>query len=47
MSVNPKVITPEVKISEAEEILVQNKIKAVLVAENNQLRGVFEYNGIL
>ena len=47
MSPDPINVSPEMKISEVEEILVENKIKAVLVTSENKLKGIFEYNGVL
>lgn len=47
MSLTPKTVFPEMKISEVEKVLIENKIKAVLVAEDKKLKGVFEYNGVL
>lgn len=47
MTENPKTVVPEMKISDVEKIIVKNKIKAVLVAENSKLKGVFEFNGIV
>jgi len=42
MTKNPKTISPEVKVVEAEEFMIKHKIKNLLVVENDKLIGVFE-----
>lgn len=41
MTKNPKTVTPETKVSLAEEIMNQFKIKALLVQSNNKLVGIY------
>jgi arabinose-5-phosphate isomerase len=47
MTLNPILVPSDAKISEVEELLKQKKIKALLVADNQIIKGVFEYNGVL
>ena len=42
MSTHPKTISPDVKVVEAEEYMIKNKIKSLLVVENDKLVGIFE-----
>jgi len=39
---NPKVIEPTMMVSDAEKIMFDNKITSVIVAENNELKGVLQ-----
>ena len=39
---NPKVIAPSMMVSDAERIMFDNKITSVIVAENNELKGILE-----
>jgi arabinose-5-phosphate isomerase len=47
MTANPIQVLPSTKIAVVEDLLKEKKIKTVLVAEKNTLKGVFEYNGVL
>jgi len=47
MTPQPVSVSPETKIIEVEKILKERKIKAILVIDNRQLKGIFEYNGII
>ena len=42
MSANPKTISPEVKVVDAEDFMIKNKIKNLLVTDNDKLVGIFE-----
>jgi len=42
MTTNPKTISPETKVVEAEEFMIENKIKSLLVVDDDKLVGVFE-----
>ncbi len=39
---NPKVIEPTMMVSDAEKIMFDNKITSVIVAENNELKGILQ-----
>ncbi|VAW96856.1 D-arabinose 5-phosphate isomerase [hydrothermal vent metagenome] len=39
---NPKVIEPTMMVSDAEKIMFDNKITSVIVAKNNELKGVLQ-----
>ncbi len=39
---NPKVIEPTMMVSDAEKIMFDNKITSVIVAENNELKGIVQ-----
>jgi arabinose-5-phosphate isomerase len=44
MSKSPKVISPEARINEAEEVMRQNKIHSLLVTDQtNELLGILEF----
>lgn len=47
MTASPVTVEPHLKLSEVELILAHKKIKVVLVAEQQKLKGIFEFNGIL
>ena len=47
MTENPVVVSRDLKISEAEQIIKEKRIKALLVTDKNRLEGVFEYNGVI
>ncbi len=41
-TLNPKTIEPTIMVSAAEKIMFDNKITSVLVAENNELKGILQ-----
>lgn len=48
MTLSPKIISPNVMVTEAEVFMKQNKIKDLLVVENHELKGVLTlYDAVL